>query len=85
MEELARGLHEFVGSKPGEPLRDYVEKQNEGENPGAVPGADQLREAAVMLGAYCLLNLEGTALFLGLNAAYSITQFLNHLEGKCNG
>jgi hypothetical protein len=82
MEEVTKALHEFVGSKPGDRVEDYIEKQWEGEEPSKVPGADQLREAAVIFGAYCLLNLQGTALALGLNAAYSIAQFLNHLESK---
>jgi hypothetical protein len=81
MELFGKALHEFSGTKPGESPAEHAERSKEDE--GNVPEQNKrLREAAAVWAAWCITDLEGMALALGLNIAYSVSTFLNYLEER---
>jgi hypothetical protein len=81
MEQFGKALHEFSGTRPGETPAEYAEHSKELE--GNVPEHHKrFREAAAVWAAWCITHLEGMGLALGLNIAYSVSNFLNYLEGR---
>jgi hypothetical protein len=81
MEQFGKALHEFSGTRPGESPAEYAERSKEFE--GSVPEHHKrFREAAAVWAAWCITELEGTGLALGLNIAYTVSNFLNYLEAR---